>query len=448
MTPLSTMHIGAIVDPYGNHPAAWLVADAVPGAEVDIDHYVNVAKTAERGTLDFMFFADVPAIRDGNLDAISRWPLYAAQFEPVTLLGALATATSQIGLAATASTSFWEPYNLARQFASLDHLSHGRVGWNVVTTSQPAASFNFSSAPRGGHADRYARAREFIDIVLGLWRSWDDDAFLRDHATARFFDPAQVQRLDYKGQYFSVRGPLNVPRTPQGQPVIIQAGGSEPGKELAAETAEMVFTAERTIERARTFYADLKGRLSKFGRSPESLKILSGLNVIVGRTRSEAEDKLAALSANIHPDVGRELISIDLDYVDLSALPIDSPVPHSIIPCETEGGKSYLGAIQTLLQDDGVTLRQLYERYATGRGGNVVVGSPTDVADRMEEWFTTGAADGFMVGLSFLPSGMSDFVDLVIPELRRRGVFRTGYGGSTLRDHLGLKRPVNHVGRR
>ena len=446
--PTATMNLGVIVDPYGNHPAAWLVEDAPLGAEVNIAHYIKVAKIAEGGSLDFVFFADVPAIRDGNMDAISRWPLYAAQFEPITLLGALATATSKIGLAATVSTSFWEPYNVARQFASLDHLSHGRVGWNVVTTSQPAAAFNFGGTPRGEHAQRYARAKEFIDVVLGLWRSWDDDAFLHDRAAARFFDADKVQQLNHSGPFFSVRGPLNVPRTPQGHPVMIQAGGSEPGKELAAETAEIVFTGERTIERARAFYADVKGRMAKFGRAQEDMKILSGLNAIVGRTRAEAEDKLGMLRDKMHPDVGRELLSIDLDYVDLSDVPLDAPFPPSKLPQGTEGGKSYLGSIQSLVKEDGLTLRQLYQRYATGRGGNVIVGSPTDVADLMEEWFTTSAADGFMIGLSSLPSGLSDFVKLVVPELRRRHLFREMYDGLTLRHHLGLKRPVNHVAAR
>ena len=445
--PKPTMNIGVIIDPYGNHPAAWLVADAPNGAEVDVDHYVRLARIAEAGSLDFVFFADVPAIRDGSMDAISRWPLYAAQFEPVTLLGALATTTTKIGLAATASTSFWEPYNVARQFASLDHLSHGRIGWNVVTTSQPAAAFNFGGSPRGEHAQRYARAREFIDVVLGLWRSWDDDAFLHDRTEGRFFDAGKVRRLDHSGQFFSVRGPLNVPRTPQGHPVLIQAGGSEPGRELAAETAEVVFTGERTIERARAFYADVKSRMSKFGRAPDDLKILSGLNAIVGRTRGEAEDKLDALRDRLHPDVGRELLSIDLDYIDLSDVPLDAPFPPAKLPQGTEGGKSYLGLIQSLVREEGLTLRQLYQRYATGRGGNVVVGSPADVADLMEEWFTIGAADGFMIGLSFLPGGLSDFVKLVVPELRRRRLFREMYDGLTLRHHLGLKRPVNQGAR-
>ncbi len=262
----SKMNIGLLFQPMGNHPASWLCSDAPRGAEVDVDHYVNVARIAEAGALDFMFFADTPAIRDGSLAAISRWPLYAAQFEPVTLLGALATATSRLGLAATVSTSYYEPYNLARQFASLDHLSKGRVGWNVVTTSATAAAYNFGRNARDEHAVRYARAREFLSVATGLWDSWEDDAFRRDKESGIFFDPEKLHRLNFDGEFFSVRGPLNVPRPPQGFPVIIQAGGSEPGKELAAETAEVVFTADRNIGAARTFYADLKGRLPRFGR--------------------------------------------------------------------------------------------------------------------------------------------------------------------------------------
>lgn len=433
------MKLGLIMDPYGNHPASWLVSDAPFGAETDIEHYTNVVRTAEDAAFDFVFFADVPAIRDGNMDAISRWPLYAAQFEPVTLLGALANATSRIGLAATVSTSFSEPYNVARQFASLDHLSHGRIGWNVVTTSQPIAAFNFGRNPRDEHSKRYARAREHLAVVKGLWNSWDEDAFLRDRASAKFFDPAKLHRLDFSGEYFSVRGPLNVPRSPQGSPVIIQAGGSEAGKELAAETAEVVFTADRNIDRARQFYADLKGRMSKFGRPTESLKILSGLNPIFGRTRDEAKAKLERLQEALHPDVGRELLSIDMDYVDLKNVPLDEPIPESLFPENIDGGKSYLNYIRQTAGDKKLTLRQLYQSYATGRGGNVMVGSVTDIADMMEEWFKSEAADGFMIGFSFLPGDIREFAELVVPELRKRGLFRTEYSGTTLRHHLGLK---------
>jgi FMN-dependent oxidoreductase (nitrilotriacetate monooxygenase family) len=439
----SLMNIGLLIHPYGNHPASWLFADAPSGAEVNIDHYINVTKIAESGALDFVFFADVPAIREGNMMAVRRWPLYAAQFEPITLLGALAAATSRIGLAATASTSYSEPYNIARQFASLDHLSHGRVGWNVVTTSQPAAAYNFGRNARDEHAIRYERAREFLSVVTGLWDSWEDDAFSHDKESASFFDPKKLHRLDFVGKHVSVRGPLNVPRPPQGHPVIIQAGGSEPGKALAAETAEVVFTQDRSLRTAQAFYADVKGRLGKFGRSDSDLKILSGLNPILGRTQAEAEDKFAALQAKLHPDVGREILSIDLDGVDLSDVPLDSPIPESKLPSTVEGGKSYLNYMKQLIADGNVTVRQLYSHYAVARGGNFIVGSPAKVADLMEEWFTGKAADGFMIGLSYLPSGIKEFVELVIPELRRRKLFRESYDGRTFRDHLGLQRPVN-----
>lgn len=440
------MSIGLIFQPMGNHPASWLCSDAPRGAEVNIDHYTNIARIAESGALDFMFFADVPAIRDGRMDAIKRWPLYASQFEPITLLGALAAGTSRIGLAATASTSYAEPYNVARQFASLDHISRGRVGWNVVTTSASAAAFNFGKDARDEHAKRYARANEFLRIVTGLWDSWEDDAFVRDHDRGIFFEPEKLHRLDFKGEHFSVRGPLNVPRTPQGHPVIIQAGGSEPGKEMAAETAEVVFTADSNIEAGKRFYRDLKGRMAKFGRSPDQLKILSGLNPIFARTRAEAEDRFGALQAAIHPDVGREILSNDLDGVDLSDVPLNSPIPESKLPADIEGGKSYLKYIKQWMADGPLTVRQLYEKYAPGRGGNFIVGSAVDVADMMEAWFKAQAADGFMIGLSYVPSDAQRFVDLVVPELRRRGLFRKDYTGRTLRDHLGLSRPASRHG--
>lgn len=437
-----TMSLGINFHPYGNHPASWLIADAPLGAEVNIDHYAHVASIAERGLFDLVFFADVPAIRDGNRQTTSKWPLYAAQFEPVTLLGALSRSTSKVGIAATISTSFTEPYNIARQFASLDHLSRGRVGMNVVTTSQPAAAYNFGSKGRDEHANRYSRAKEFVHVVQGLWNSWSDDAFLWDRSNVKFFDPEKLRVLDYQGEHFSVRGPLNIPRTPQGQPVIIQAGGSEAGKELAAETADVVFASQRELEKARAFYKDLKSRLHKYGRAETDLKILAGVHPIVGRTRQEALDRLEALSSSLHPDVGRELLSIDLDYVDLSDVPVDAPFPISRLPGGTEGGKSFLDKVRYLAGSGELTLRDVYEAYATGRGGNVIVGSPVEIADIMEEWFTTGAADGFMLGISYLPSGLSDFVELVVPELQKRGLFRTEYEGTTLREHLGLKRPV------
>ncbi|HEY0296050.1 MAG TPA: LLM class flavin-dependent oxidoreductase, partial [Bordetella sp.] len=418
----NTMAVGLIFQPMGNHPASWLLSDAPAGAEVSLDHYVNIARIAESGALDFMFFADLPAIRDGNMNAIRRWPLYVSQFEPVTLLGALAASTRRLGLAATVSTSFYEPYNLARQFASLDHLSKGRVGWNVVTTSSGAAAPNFGDKGREDHASRYARAREFLTIVKGLWDSWEDDAFLRDKESGIFFDPGKLHRLDFNGKHFAVRGPLNVPRPPQGHPVIIQAGGSEAGKELAAETAEVVFTADRNIDNAKKFYADLKGRMPRFNRALDQLKILAGLNPIIGATKTEAEDKFDRLQRHIHPDVGREILSIDLDGVDLSDVPLDSPIPDDKIPKDIEGGKSYLGYIRKLMNEGPVTLRQLYEIYAPARGGNFIVGTPKDIADMMEEWFVGKAADGFMIGLAHVPSDAQAFVEGVVLALRKRGL--------------------------
>lgn len=438
------MHIGLLFHPYGQHVASWLEADAPLGAEVDIDHYVSVARIAEAGMLDFVFFADVPAVRCGNMQAIRRWPMFAAQFEPITLLGALAGRTSRIGLAATASTSYAEPYNLARQFASLDHLSRGRIGWNVVTTSSAAAALNFGHDPRADHATRYARAREFLFVVKGLWDSWEDDAFLRDTAASDFFNPDKLHSLDFHGEHFSVRGPLNVPRPPQGYPIVIQAGGSEAGKNLAAETADIVFTAEPEIQAARGFYADLKGRLAANGRRPNDLKILAALMPIVGRTRAEAEDRFAQLQSRIHPIVGREILSVDLDGIDLSDLKDEDIVPVNRIPASTQGGQSFLQYLRDIIGvPGGVTVHELYSRYAVARGSNFIVGSPTNVADLMEDWFASEACDGFMTTFATLPNGLKTFVDLVVPELRRRGRFRSRYCGSMLRDHLGLSRPRN-----
>ncbi|HEY0296062.1 MAG TPA: LLM class flavin-dependent oxidoreductase [Bordetella sp.] len=442
------MSIGLHFHPVGTHPASWLCSDAPAGAEVSIDYYAEVARIAESGALDFMFFADVPAMRDGNMAASRRWPLYAAQFEPVTLLGALAASTRRLGLAATVSTSFYEPYNLARQFASLDHLSKGRVAWNVVTTSSGAAAFNFGRNPRQEHAQRYERAREFLAIVKGLWDSWDDDAFPRDKASGVFFDPGKLHRLDFNGKHFAVRGPLNVPRSPQGHPVIIQAGGSETGKAFAAETAEVAFTTESSLAGAQKFYADLKGRLPGFMRTEDQLKILSGLKPILGMTKTEAEDKFDRLQRHIHPDVGREILSIDLDGVDLSDVPLDSPIPDDKIPKDVEGGKSYFGYLRKLMDNGPITVRQLYEIYAPARGGNFIVGTPKDIADMMEEWFVGKAADGFMIGLAYVPCDARLFVEHVVPALRRRGLFRLAYEGATLRDHLGLARPVSRYASR
>ncbi|BCH29903.1 putative monooxygenase YxeK [Mesorhizobium sp. L-8-10] len=436
------MHLGVILHPYGSHVAAWLSGDAPLGAEIDVDHYTNVAQIAERAALDLIFFADVPAVREGNLQAIRRWPMFAAQFEPVTVLGMLAGKTSKIGLAATASTSYSEPYNLARQFASLDHLSKGRIGWNVVTTSSAAAALNFGSNPRADHQARYSRATEFLTIAKALWDSWDDDAFTRDRETGLFFDAEKLHTLNFSGEHFSVKGPLNIARPPQGHPVIIQAGGSAPGRDLAARTADVVFSAEPEIDAGRAFYKDVKDRAVAYGRDADDVKILVALMPIVGRTRSEADDILADLQERIHPDVGREIMSYDLGGIDLSDVADDDVFPMEKVPTSTQGGQSFLRYFQELIQQEGgATVKELYKYYSIARGSKFAVGSAADVADLMEDWTSSRAADGFMCVFPTFPNGFRRFTELVVPELQRRGLFRKGYQGNTLREHLRLKKP-------
>jgi FMN-dependent oxidoreductase (nitrilotriacetate monooxygenase family) len=441
------MHLGWLMNPYGNHPSSWLKEDAPIESDLDIGHYMRMAQVAERGKFDFIFQADAPACRDGNMEALSRAPRFMNIWEPMTLLAALAGATTTIGLGATASTSYYEPYNIARIYGSLDHLSKGRAAWNVVTSAHPSTGWNFGIEGLEPHALRYERAVEFLQIVLALWDSWDDDAFVKDREAGRFFDPDKLHYLHHKGKYFSVRGPLNMARTPQGRPVIIQAGGSEPGKELAAETADVVFGAAGTIEKSVAFIKDVKARMLRYGRHPEHLAVLPGLNVTIGRTQAEAEDKYAALQAMIHPDVGRELLSDDLEGIDLSGIPLDGPVPLDKLPKTANGHKAYFDALVEAVTKEKLSLRQLYERHVS-RSGSKISGTPTQIADRMEEWFSAGAADGFMLTFTSIPNGLEEFVTLVVPELQRRGLFRKDYAGSMLRDHLGIPRPESRYAKK
>jgi alkanesulfonate monooxygenase len=441
MTKHATMTIGALFDQVGTHPAAWRHSCTPLGGEIDFSLFSHIARSAERGKFDFVFFADTLATRRGNMEVLKRLPYAIVHFEPVTLLSAVAAVTERIGLAATVSTSFSEPYNVARQFASIDHISGGRVGWNVVTTSDPSAALNF-----GGEQDlrgkRYERANEYVSVVNGLWDSWQDDAFVRDREAGIFFDPAKMHALNHKGEFFQVRGPLNIHRSPQGRPVIISAGGSDAGRDHAARTSEVVFAVNRDIAAAKAFYDDQKGRLAAYGRSPDDLRILSALTTYVGRTDEEALEKLESLHSHIHPDVGRAYLSADLG-IDLTGLPIDEPIPAALLPESTNTAQAYFDNIIDVIRKTNPTLRELYEIYAASRGDiNPVVGSPKTIADRMEEWFTQGVTDGFMLQIPSLPGGIDDFVSLVVPELQKRGLFRRDYQGSTLRDHLGLKRPT------
>lgn len=430
--------LGAFLLYTGHHLAAW--RHPATSDSTQLADFANFARIAEAAKFDAVFLADGVSARIRNPEAASHkahsgfYP-----FEPITLLSALAGLTSRIGLVATASTSFSDPYNLARQYASLDHLSGGRAGWNLVTSSDPGAAYNFSRDAIIAHADRYKRAEEFVDVVTGLWDTSDDDAFPRDREQGLYFHPEKVRALNHRGAFFQVKGPLNIPRPPQGHPVVVQAGSSEPGKELAARTAEAVFTAQQTLESAIAFYADLKGRLAKFGRTPEDLKVLPGVFPVVGRTRQEAEDKFEQLQSLLEPSVGLDMLADLAGVEEVRSLPVDELVAN--LP-ETEGGKSRRALFLELAARENLTLRQLYQRVAGARGHWQVVGTAEEVADLLEERFVNYGADGFNIMSPTLPGGLSDFAELVVPELRRRGLFRSEYQGSTLREHLGLRRPA------
>ncbi|WP_336488527.1 LLM class flavin-dependent oxidoreductase [Methylobacterium nigriterrae] len=432
------LHLGAFLYPGGHHVAAWRHPSSQADAGVNPAHYRQLARTAEAAHFDLIFLADGVSIRGDDIEALSRTAIrYVGQFEPLTLLAHLAAVTERIGLVATASTTYNEPFHVARKFASLDHLSGGRAGWNLVTSADPREAWNFSRESHLAHAKRYARAEEFVDVVRGLWDSYADDAFLRDRASGRFFDPDRLHLLAHEGEHFSVRGPLNVPRPPQGHPVVVQAGSSEAGKALAARTAEVIFTAQATLEDAVAFYGDVKGRLERLGRDPASLKIMPGAFPVIGRTEAEAQDKFGALQELIHPVVGRSLLE-QLTGADLSGYPDEAPLPD--LP-ETDGGKRRQDLFVGLSRREGLSIRETYLRAATARGHWTLVGTPERIADALQERFEAYGADGFNIMPPTLPGGLDDFVTLVIPELQRRGLFRTGYAGTTLRDHLGLERP-------
>ncbi len=435
------MHLGAFFHPTGNHVAAWLHPEAQIDAGTNFQHYAQITQTAERGKFDLMFVADAVATRDGKLSALSRWPQYMAYFDPLTLLPALAAVTHRIGLVATATTSYNEPYHIARKFASLDHISGGRAGWNVVTSSNVSEAWNFGREQHFEHGERYDRAVEFVDVVKGLWDSWDDDAFLRDRASGRYFDPAKLHALNHKGEHFSVRGPLNVARPPQGHPVLFQAGSSDVGREVAARFAEGVFTPQHTLAAAQEFYRDLKGRMARYGRQPEALKIMPGLNAIVGRTKKEAEEKHRFLQEQIHPDVGLEVLSNQLGNFDLSEYDLDGPLPDIPESQWAQASQSSTRNIVRWAHEEGLTIRQIYQRFAGARGQRTLVGTPVEVVDDMEKWFRGYGVDGFLFHPSHLPGGLDDFVALVVPELQSRGLFREEYEGPTLRENLGLERP-------
>ena len=435
------LKLGAFMRPVSIHTGAWRYPGAYPDANFNLAHLKHFARRLEAARFDAFFMADHLAVLNMPVPALKRSHTVTS-FEPFTLLSALSSITERIGLVATASTTFDQPFHVARRFASLDHLSGGRAGWNIVTTSNPDAALNFGLEEHMEHDERYRRAREFYDVVTGLWDSFADDAFIRDVPSGTFFDPEKMRPLSHRGKYYSVRGPLNIARPVQGWPVIVQAGASEAGRQLAAETAEVIFAAQSNLDAGRRFYADLQSRLANLGRAPDSLKILPGAFVVVGETLAEAREKRARLDSLVHFESSIASLSIALGH-DASSFDPDAPLPP--IPPSNASHSGRERAIE-LAERERLTVRQLAQRLG-GYSGLAFVGTPESIADEMQEWLETKASDGFNVMFPYLPGGLDDFVDRVVPELQRRGIFRREYEGATLRENLGLRRPPDAFSR-
>jgi FMN-dependent oxidoreductase (nitrilotriacetate monooxygenase family) len=434
---MKQMHLGAFMRPVSIHTAWWRHPDSAPEANFSLKHLVHCIQTLERGKFDAFFMADHLAVLNMPIEALKRSGTVTS-FEPFTLLSALAMVTERIGLIATASTTYDAPYHIARRFASLDHISGGRAGWNIVTTSNPDAARNFGMTEHMDHAERYARAREFHNVVTGLWDSFAEDAFIRDKESGIFWDPARMQKLDHEGKYLSIAGPLNIARPVQGWPVIVQAGASDSGRQLAAEVAEMIFAAGGPMADARAYYADIKSRAAKAGRDPALIKILPGALVTVAESDEAAREKRAHLDSLVHPDSGMGALSIALG-VDARGFDLDAPLPE--IP-ETNQSQSGRQRVLERARRDKLTVRQLAVALG-GYGGLSFTGSAKTIADEMQHWLENGACDGFNIMFPTIPGGVEDFVRWVVPELQRRGIFRKEYTGTTLREHLGLPRPKN-----
>ncbi|AYJ85848.1 LLM class flavin-dependent oxidoreductase [Sphingomonas paeninsulae] len=435
------LRIGAFLQATGHHVSAWLHPDAQADAGMNLQHYKDIVQTAERGKFDLVFVADSPGgYADFKDEASFRQNAKAAHFEPVTLWSALSQVTQNIGFVATSTTTYEDPYTTARKFASLDWISGGRAGWNVVTTGADVSA-NFSRTEHLEHSKRYERAEEYIDVVKGLWDSYEDDAFVRDRDVGVYLDTDKFHLLNHAGSNFQVRGPLNIGRPPQGYPVIVQAGASEPGRELAARTAEVIFTANLVIEDAQEFYGDVKSRLAKYGRRREDLLVMPGIFPVLGGTEAEAEANYEQLQSLVHPEVAWGILRRHYQGADLSGYSLDDIAPP--LPTETNGSKSRLKLVTDLVARERPTLRQLYRQVSTARGHLTSVGTPEQIADIIQRWFENGAADGFNIMPPILPTGITDFVDQVVPILQRRGIFREEYEGTTLRQNLGLRRPEN-----
>jgi FMN-dependent oxidoreductase (nitrilotriacetate monooxygenase family) len=431
------LHLNAFLMGTGHHEASWRLPESDPEATTSVKHFQRLAQIAERGTFDSLFLADGP-VMFGN---VAQRP--SGVIEPLTLLTALALVTEHVGLIATASTSYNSPYNLARRFSALDHVSNGRAGWNIVTTAGVEAARNFGVDEQPLHAERYERAAEFVDVTLKLWDSWEDDVVIADKGAGVWGDNAKIHPADHKGKYFSVAGALNSPRSPQAYPLLVQAGSSEDGKDFAARYAEAVFTAQQTLANAQAFYSDLKSRTHREGRDPNSIKILPGIVPVLGSTEKEAKEREAELEEHIVHEHAQQMLA-RLLRVPVEQLDLDSQLPENLPDeSEIEDFKSRYSLIVELGRSEKLTIRQLIGRLGGGRGHFTFTGTPEQVANKIEEWFNNGAADGFNIMPPLLPSGLELFVEHVVPILRARGLYRHEYTGTTLRDHYGLARPAN-----
>jgi FMN-dependent oxidoreductase (nitrilotriacetate monooxygenase family) len=436
------LHFNAFMRPATIHTGGWRYPGGYPDANFNLNHIVRFIKKLEEGKFDTFFMADHLALLNMPIEALQR-SATPTSFEPMTLLSALAMVTNNIGLIATSSTTYDAPYHVARRFASLDHISGGRAGWNIVTTANPNASKNFGIDIQMEHDERYKRAREFHDVVTGLWDSWDDDAFIRDANTGIFFKPEKMHVLDHDGKYLKSRGPLNIARPIQGWPIIVQAGASNAGRQLAAETAEIVFTSQPTLKHGQEFYADVKKRMQDAGRNPNHMYILPACMVIIADTLEKAREQRAKLDSLVHFESAMASLSIALG-TDASAFDPEKPLPK--IP-ETNAGQSSREKAIKIAEEEGLTVRQLAQRMG-GHSSLCLMGPPELVADQMENWLSSKGSDGFTIQFPHLPQGLDDFVDLLVPVLQRRGIYREDYKGKTLRENLGLPRPTNRFFRK
>jgi len=435
------MCLGAFFNYTGHHVASWRHPRGQADGGVNFAHYVELAQTAERNCFHVMFLADSVGVREAAIEALSRSAQYIANFEPITLLSAIAAVTKHIGLVATASTSYNEPFHVARKFASLDFISGGRAAWNMVTSVQESEARNFNRASHFSHAERYERAHEFAEVVCKLWDSWDDDAFPRDKASGLFFKPEGMHPINHVGKYFQVAGPLNIPRSPQGHPVLVQAGASEAGMDFAARFAEAIFANALNLAQAQDYYKTTKARVAAYGRNPDHTLVLPGISPILGGTEAEARRNNEELEELTHPIVAREILATVLGVTNLADYDMDAKVPTDLKRLPNVGQSTHANWMKVAREED-LTIRQLALRVAAGRGKSLIIGTPEQIADHMQAWFEQGGADGFNIQAPYQPGAFNDFCEQVVPLLQKRGIFRREYQGTTLRENLGLPRPT------